>query len=92
MAMLVGQCLTGANTGLAGRIMDRWLAKPNHGFGAGVTNVATLPSAYRPALAAMCEGIAQAIIDEITANAAVNVSVPNITVGAATASGTGNVS
>lgn len=71
---------------MATDMATKWVAKTHSGLGVS-------PSAAQMLIVnAMCEAFCDAIVAEITANAEVNVSTPNGTIGISTLAGTGNVS
>lgn len=68
MALVKGQALTNPVTGLAGRIYTNYMANSDAGLAAGATAEG---SAARKALAALCQAVADAVIDELQANGTV---------------------
>lgn len=62
MALVKGQATADPVTGLAGRIYTAWTASPNSGFSSPLT------APQRAMVAAQCQAIADAVVDEIQTN------------------------
>lgn len=78
MALERGQASVDPVTGLAGRIYTAWTGDPDAGFLKDEDAPAEVLATARKCIAATCEAIAKAVIDEITANAEVDLDTGEI--------------